>query len=243
MLQLNPTKLTLLLSLLASSTFAKDGDLSSDLVGCDEVSCPKEGADDRCTVGDNTFLGIGLSRIPDVPSSLDGFSLVKGVNVSAGLGGKDNDKALRPYKSFYYLGTPSDVDAKDLSGCVVIFNDAPDKKFDGPELEGGNRTDTRAASGTCSDVIDQKCIDKLTERATKVAGEAGSNTCSALVKEFKGLSLDECDGFAGKTNMLGSFTVKSLDDLDKVSNSTDCWPIEPKTDQLLELGNVTAMVR
>ena len=94
--------------------------------------------------------------------------------MSAALAGKDNDKATRPFKSFYYLGAPSDVETKDLSGCVVVFHDVPSKKFDGPELGGNpNGTDVRAASGTCSDVIDQTCIEKLTEKATKLAEEAG----------------------------------------------------------------------
>lgn len=242
MLQLNPSTLTLLLSLFASSTLAQDGDLSSNLVGCDEVSCPKKGADDRCTVGNNTFLGIGLSRIPKVPSPLEGFSLVKGVNVSAGLGGKDNDKEIRPFKSVYYLGTPSRVDAEDLSGCVVVFHDPPSKKFDGPQQEGGNRTDTRAASGTCSDVIEQKCIDSITERATKVANDANGNVCSTLERELNRLSFSECDSFSRGSGQLGNFTVKSLGDLNAVSNSTDCWPIQPKSDKLMEIGSNVAKV-
>lgn len=243
MIQLKPSTLTLALSLFVSSTLAKDGELSSSLVGCNEVSCPKKGPDDRCTVGDNTFLGIGLSRIPDVPSSLEGFSLVKGVNVSAAMAGKDNDKATRPFKSFYYLGTPSGVETKDFSGCVVVFQDAPSKKFDGPELEGNhNGTDVRAASGTCSDVIDKSCIEKLTEKATKLAEEADGNVCTTLEQELKKTSLDECDGFAGTGGKLGNFTVKSLGDLDAVKNSSGCWPIQPKSDQLVEIASVTALV-
>ncbi|KAF4760455.1 hypothetical protein N7455_002235 [Penicillium solitum] len=242
MIQLKPFTLALALSLFISSTLAEDGELSSSLVGCNEVSCPKKGANDRCTVGDNTFLGIGLSRIPDVPSSLEGFSLIKGVNVSAALAGKDNDKATRPFKSFYYLGAPSDVETKDLSGCVVVFHDVPSKKFDGPELGGNpNGTDVRAASGTCSDVIDQTCIEKLTEKATKLADEADGNVCTTLERELKKVSFDECNGFAGSGSNLGNFTVKSLDGLDMVKNSSGCWPIQPKSDQLVEIANSTAL--
>ncbi|OQE47265.1 hypothetical protein PENCOP_c001G06981 [Penicillium coprophilum] len=242
MIQLKSSTLALGLSLLVSSTLAKDGDLSSSLVGCKEVSCPLQGADDRCTVGDNTFLGIGLSRIPDVPSSLEGFSLVKGVNVSAGMAGKDNDKPTRPFKSIYYLGTPSDVETKDLSGCVVVFHGAPSKKFDGPKLEGKNNgTDTRAASGTCSDVIDKTCIEKLTEKATKLAEDASGNVCTTLERELKKVSLDECDGFAGAGGKLGNFTVESFEDLNTVKNSSNCWPIQPKSDQLMEIASVTAL--
>ncbi|KAJ5236672.1 hypothetical protein N7489_006763 [Penicillium chrysogenum] len=232
-MQLKPSTLALALSLFVSSTLA-DGELSSTLVGCDEVSCPKEGINDRCTVEDNTFLGIGLSRIRDVPSPLEGFSLVKGVNVSDGLAGNDNDKPTRSFKSLYYLGTPSDVETRDLSGCVVVFNDAPSKKFN----QNGN--DVRAASGSCSDVIDNTCIERLTEKATELADEADGNVCTSLERELKSASLDECNGFGNGGN-LGNFTVKSLGDLNAVKNSSDCWPIQPKSDQLMEIASVTAL--
>lgn len=163
--------------------------------------------------------------------------------MSAALAGKDNDKGTRPFKSFYYLGTPSDVETKDLSGCVVVFQDAPSKKFDGPELEGNhNGTDVRPASGTCSDVVDKTCIEKLTEKATKLAEEAGGNVCTTLERELKKVSFDECDGFAGTGSSLGNFTVQSLDGLNGVKNSSGCWPIQPKSDQLMEIANFTALV-
>ncbi|KAJ5616156.1 hypothetical protein N7537_001270 [Penicillium hordei] len=242
MIQLKPSTLVLALSLFVSSTLTENGELSSSLVGCNEVSCPKDGPNDRCIVGDNTFLGIGLSRIPDVPSSLEGFSLIKGVNVSVSLAGKDNDKATRPFKSFYYLGTPSDVEIKNLSGCVILFHDAPFKKFDGPDLEGiYNGNDVRAARGTCSDVIDKTCIEKLTEKAMELAEEANGNICTMLERELKTTSLHECNGFAGKGSNLGNFTVKSLDGLNGVKNSSGCWPIQPKSDQLAEIANFTTL--
>ena len=67
-----------LLALFLCSTLARD----SDLVGCKAVSCPTEGAEDTCTLAQDTFLGIGTAPIPDVPSSLEGLSLVKGVNLT-----------------------------------------------------------------------------------------------------------------------------------------------------------------
>jgi hypothetical protein len=232
MIQLKPSTLALGLSLFIPSALAKEAELSSSLVGCKEVSCPLEGSNDRCTVGNNTFLGIGLSRIPDVPSSLEGFSLVKGVNVSAGMAGKDNDKATRPFNSTYYLGMPSDVETKDLSGCVVVFHIAPSNTFSGK--------DTRAASGTCSDVIDKTCIEKLTEKATELAGADGD--CMTLERELKKTSFDDCDGFARNDGKFGNFTVQSLDGLNTVKNSSDCWPIQPKSDQLEEIASDTALV-
>ena len=119
MSQLKPSTLALL-PLFLSLIIAEN----ADLVGCNEVSCPRNGADDRCTVEDETFLGVGVSHIPDVPTALEGFSLVKGVNVSAGMAGKDNDKPTRAFTSVYYLGMPEEADTEGLSGCAVIFNNS-----------------------------------------------------------------------------------------------------------------------
>lgn len=230
-------------SLLLRSTVATD-DLSHSIVGCNDVSCPKVNDYDRCTINDHTFLGVGLTRIADVPSSLEGISLVKGVNVSAPLA-EDKDKPTRPFTSVYYLGTPSDVKTKDLSGCAVIFNDPPSNKFDRPKMEAGpkveghseNVTDTRAAYGTCPDVVDKKCIEALTKRANKVADDTDSNPCSALERELKKDDLDDCKNLGGAGNGFGNFTVTSFGDLKSVKNeSADCWPITPKSDGLAEIA-------
>ncbi|KAI9041354.1 uncharacterized protein KD926_006930 [Aspergillus affinis] len=242
MVQLTATTSLVLLSLLLPSALAAD-DLSQSIVGCNDLSCPKEGADDRCTVDDHTFLGVGLARIIDAPSSLEGISLVKGVNVSAGGAGSDNDKPTRPFTSVYYLGTPSDVKTSNLSGCAVIFNDPPSSKFDGADLEGNtrNKTDTRAAYGTCPDVVDQRCINALTKRASEVADDADSNPCSALERELKKDDLDDCKNLGGAGNGLGNFTVTSFGDLKSVSNSSaECWPITPKSDGLAEIAVETS---
>lgn len=239
MSKLKPSTLALLLPLFLSPILAEN----ADLVGCNEVSCPQDGADDRCTVEDDTFLGVGVSHIPDVPSTLEGFSLVKGVNVSAGMAGKDNDKPTRPFTSVYYLGVPEEADTEDLSGCAVIFNNPPEKKFKGPELEGSeNGTDTRAATGTCSDVIEQRCIDTIAQRARNITDDSNGNTCDALERGLKENSFDGCSGFGGQGNSLGNFTVRPLEDLNTVRNSSDCWPIQQKSDRLMKIADVTSHV-
>ncbi|KAE8387862.1 hypothetical protein BDV23DRAFT_185867 [Aspergillus alliaceus] len=237
MVYLKPTAVALFLAL-ATSTLADDK-LPNDLVGCNEVSCTKHNAHDRCIVGDHSFLGIGLARIPDIPSSLEGLSLIKGVNVTTGLNGKDNVRETRPFRSVYYLGAPSKLKTKDLAGCAVIFNDTPSKRFDGPEVHGQdpsgedrNSTDTRAAHGTCPDVIEQKCIDKLTERASNGVYNGKDDACAALERELKK---------RGNGRGLGNFTVTSFGNLTAVSNSSSpCWPILPKSDNLAEITVQTA---
>ncbi|EFR05184.1 hypothetical protein MGYG_08198 [Nannizzia gypsea CBS 118893] len=215
----------------------------SDLVGCNAVSCPTVDGSDRCTVGDITHIGVGISQIQNAPFALEGFSLVKGVNVS----NKANDDPGLPFKSLYYLSTPETTDLASLHGCAILFNDPPFKKFKYPMREGKisgtsvivNMTDSRAAAGMCSEVIEQSCIDKILQKASDVAGEGNSNTCEKLEREMK-KNFDECTSFGGQGSSLGNFTVKSLDALITVKNSSDCWPTKKKSDRLLEIGKVTS---
>ncbi|KAF9895201.1 hypothetical protein FE257_000103 [Aspergillus nanangensis] len=222
------------LLLILQPVIAEDSDLSADLVGCSEVSCPKENAYDRCTVDNNTYLGIGLARIPDIPSSLEGLSLVRGVNVSdnSNLG---NETTPRAFQSVYYLGAPSEMVIDELSGCAVLFNDPPAKKFSGSH--------ERGASGSCSDVIEEDCIDALTRRGRQIADrQSGANhTCEAFKRDLDENPVEECSGYRGKDLGLGNFTVASLDNLTAADNSSSCWPITPKSDRLFEIGEYTAL--
>ncbi|KAE8381160.1 hypothetical protein BDV26DRAFT_301959 [Aspergillus bertholletiae] len=243
MVRITPASLAFLLSLLPAYGLSEDIKPSESLVGCNEVSCPKENTYDRCTVDDKTFLGIGLARIPNVPSALDGLSLIKGVNVS------QRDRGARQFNSAYYLGTPPEIDVKDLSGCVVIFNDPPEKQFDGPVKTGKDKnvTDVQAARGTCPDVVEQKCIDTLTARARSlINATSNGSVCAALERELKQNTFEGCGDLGGKGKGLGNFTVTSFGDISTVKNSTDCWPIKPKSDDLalvtenIAMGNSTA---
>lgn len=239
-----------LFSLLLSSALAQD----SDLVGCKAVSCPIEGTEDRCTVAEDIFLGIGAAPIPDVPSSLEGLSLVKGVNLT--VGGGEASENTREFKSVYYLGTPSNLEVNDLAGCAVFFNDPPAKTFRYPtELAGPrddneeaqNVTDTAAASGTCSEVINQACIDRLTERARSIINDADDNGCALLEDELNSSSFDECsDSWLGSST-LGNLTITPLENLQVISgsqnSSSDCWPVVSKADNLSEIAENTSYVR
>ncbi|KAJ5514123.1 hypothetical protein N7463_003675 [Penicillium fimorum] len=148
--------------------------------------------------------------MPDAPSSLEVFSLVKGVNVSTSVDG--SNKVIRPFKSVYYLGTPPDIEAKDLSSCVVVFHDSTSEQFNGSTVEGSNTGDEPV---------------QLTEKATKSVKVAGGNS-TTLEQELKKFSLDECDRFADAGGKLGNFSVKTPDGLVAVKNPTNCWPVQPK---------------
>ncbi|KAL4803346.1 hypothetical protein BDV18DRAFT_162911 [Aspergillus unguis] len=232
--------------LLAPILSALAQDLSTDIVGCTEVDCPNNG-DDICNLADESFAGIGLARIADVPDSLDGISLVKGVHVE-GSGDTDGDtdngaEKSRPFRSVYYLGTPSGLDVNDLSGCAVVFNDPPTGHFDQPRINDTVDVDPRAAYGTCPDVIKQSCIDKLTEQASNV--RLNGSSCSALESNLKNNTPDECSDLTGRGDGLGSFDVVSLGNLSTISgsanSSSECWPVLPKSDNLAQLSVDTTM--
>lgn len=231
---------------LFSLALANDTDLPSSIVGCKEVSCPYS-TSDTCTLANKTFNGIGLARIPDVPSSLNGLSLVKGVgipdpeDVPFNLSAKSDSRpyGARAYDSVYYLGAPPELDFSDLSGCAVTFNNAS-AEFDGK--------DAKKAKGTCPDILDQKCIDSITKRARDIVSNAKGDSCSALSRELKNHSFDECRGLtAGNRDRLGNFTVSFLNNLSPIfgssNSSSDCWPIIPKSDNLAKISENLVLVR
>ncbi|KAB8208074.1 hypothetical protein BDV34DRAFT_222896 [Aspergillus parasiticus] len=144
----------------------------------------------------------------------------------------------------YYLGTPSELDVNDLRGCVVTFNDPPEKQLNDPIQTGKDRnvTDLQSARGTYPDVIEQKCIDALTERARSVTnGTSNGGVCAALERELKMNTFEGCGDFGAKGKKLGNFTVNSLGDLSTVKKSTDCWPVKPKSDDLARITEITTM--
>ncbi|KAM0814413.1 hypothetical protein AB5N19_00203 [Seiridium cardinale] len=214
-------------------------DLPSTIVGCAEVSCPKtNGSDDTCTVSDETFAGIGLARIPGLPDSLGGLSLVKGVNISVSGPGPDSNGEDRQYKSVYYLGTPAALGLVTLEGCAVIFHSTVNgTKFQGEDMS--------TEQGSCPDIITQSCIDALTQQAVRSWNSAaGTNRCDSIDNTLQANILDECDDMTGTGRGLGDFSVEALSGLSSITadqnSSSNCWPITPKTDTLTKITEDTA---
>lgn len=216
-------------------------DLSSTLVGCEDVACPQtDGHDYTCTVADDRFVGIGLARIPSVPDAYSGVSLVKGVNVSIAGPDQSTDDQDREYKSVYYFASPSGLDLTTLGGCAVVFHST----VGGPQFNG---TNTAEDQGTCSDVISQSCIDALTDRARGFGSNDTSNACDSLRDDLKNNTIDACANLSGDGKGLGNFTVSPLSNLSPITSaqngSSDCWPVSPKSDSLTKITEDTAKVR
>ncbi|RSL52448.1 hypothetical protein CEP54_010900 [Fusarium duplospermum] len=194
-------------------------DLDHTIVGCEAVSCPMDNFDPHCTVADITFENIGLTRIPNVPESLDYFSIVKGVNIS-GRGADD-------FTSVYYLGTPKDVSLDEVHGCAVIFHDPPQDTFD------------EFGSHDCAEVMGQRCVDAIQDRASKVAGSKSKDLCKAIQSDLEENDIDACGNLTGGGKGIGKISVKDLSKLENIkgsrNSSSDCWPILPKSANLAEM--------
>ncbi|EEU48230.1 uncharacterized protein NECHADRAFT_75598 [Fusarium vanettenii 77-13-4] len=194
-------------------------DLDQTIVGCEAVSCPMDNFDPHCTLTNITFENIGLTRIPDVPESLDYLSIVKGVNIS-GRGADD-------FTSVYYLGTPEDVSLNEVQGCAVIFHDPPQDTFD------------EFGSHDCAEVMGQRCVDAIQQLATNIAEGKSKDLCKALQEDLQKADIDPCDNLTGGGKGIGKISVKDLSKLENIdgsrNSSSDCWPILPKSANLAEM--------
>ncbi|KAF7540632.1 hypothetical protein G7054_g1252 [Neopestalotiopsis clavispora] len=237
------TKSSALLLLAASQQWALAlaQDLSSTIVGCNDVACPQKNGYDECTVTDDVFVGVGLTRIPGLPDSFEGLSIVKGVNVSAAGPTAESNGTDRQYRSVYYLGAPEGQDLDGLEGCAIFFPHDGGRQFDGSKRSSNQ--------GTCQDIYEPTCIDDLTQEALALwenSTATGDDRCTSVRDALAEADLPSCVDFTGDGQGLGSdFTVQSLSGLSPITgdqnSSSDCWPITPKTDNLFEISEDTAL--
>ncbi|KAF7556977.1 hypothetical protein G7Z17_g1049 [Cylindrodendrum hubeiense] len=214
-----PKTRILFLFLSSLALLANAEDLDETIVGCEAVGCPMDDSEPHCTLTNYTYEDIGLARIPDVPDSLENFSILKGLYTSGA--GADL------FTSIFYLGTPQDVSLDGVSGCAVLFLDPPQDTFE----QGG--------AHTCSEVISQDCIDAIQDRAAKIAEGDSDDLCKAIQEDLEDNDIDECKDFTGAGKGVGRVFSRSLSTLGNIEgtrNSTsDCWPILPKSANLAEL--------
>jgi hypothetical protein len=208
---------------------------------CTDVSCSVDGPDDTCTLAKDTFPGIGVVDVKNIPPILPQVSVIKGVTVTDPVFEYDGlNEYVTPtgyaisngYKSVYYLGTPASVDVPSLSRCVVLFHGAHEglRLFDGHLEE---------SHGVCEDIIDDRCASDLKDLADSASKE--SQPCSALRRMLTGAHFDTCGNFAGVGRGLGRYTVTDLADLEPITvqqnKKSNCWPIVLKTSNLFHVAS------
>ena len=231
------------LTIFAMAAAVKDvlaWDLKDPILSCADVSCPYDGVNPTCTVVNDTFIGVGIVPIPDLPDVLSGTSLIKAVGLSQSDDDTQNVVEVRAsdtigpnttFRSAYYLGTPASLDPSKLSGCLVVFHD----NRDGLHFNSlGDVPNIEMDTGFCADVISQDCTNELQNMAMEAMEHTES--CRALDQMLQNTPTKSCDDFAGLYRGLGSYTVvdaSNLSPITKEDNSTsDCWPVFPKEAQL-----------
>lgn len=194
-------------------------ELKDDIVGCNEIDCHLGNfSHPFCEVTNITFNEIGLTRIPDVPDAISGFSITKGVNIAP--------PTSNNFTSIYYLGTPEDISLDEVHGCAVLFHDPPEEDFN-------------AENQTCSQVISQDCINALQDRAARVVDEESDNVCEALKQDLEDSDIEECQDMSGAGRGIGNISVTNLSEIENIDgerNSTSrCWPMLPVSGNLAEV--------
>lgn len=162
-------------------------DLKDTIVGCADVQCPDKSDNPTpdCRVLDETFVSIGLARIPVEANSLKGISWVQGN------GAIENENANRTYIKNFYLGTPPDFSFNNTGACALFFgNVSSNVDFKGQDI------DTR--QGTCAQAMSESCVSKLISRAEGLDydGLSTEEACEKLEKEFRDNLDSECDSFS-----------------------------------------------
>lgn len=174
--------------LLLSTLWASAGVLaqkSSDvaIIGCKEVDCPSaDGATStNCTLAGSAYSGIGVSN---------NGSSVFGTWVQASGGGQNGSSTLS--NSFYY-GTSSQASSPGDQICAVFFHGSKKNL----EFDGKNQEETQ---GTCSDAMDNKCIEALLSSAENLKLNDDDDACKALQDLYDEDVDSACRGVSGGDN-------------------------------------------
>ncbi|KAI1122809.1 hypothetical protein F5Y10DRAFT_253289 [Nemania abortiva] len=235
-------KLTLASLTLASLACVRSQDLNSTIVGCVEVGCPASTADtanDNCTVVDDSFTYVGLTRVPTTQESLQGLSWTKGFDII------DSPQNNRSFQSSFFLGTPPDLNLNNTGACSVFLHGVS------TSLSFGNDgTNNETSQGTCADAMGSACVNALLDRArtlfqgSETNSTSNADLCSALQDNLDKNMDDACQRVSqGSWTNLSSTALTGNGSPQPISaeeNSTStCWPVLPKQYQLTHVTDHT----
>ncbi|KAJ8109147.1 hypothetical protein ONZ43_g6216 [Nemania bipapillata] len=228
------------LSILASATVVCSQDLNSTIVGCIEVGCPPSSADtanDNCTVADDSFTYIGLTRLPTTQDSLKSVSWTKGFDII------DSPNNNRSFQSSFYLGTPPDLNLSNTGACSVFFHGVSTSL-----VFGGTGLNNETSQGTCADAMGSACVNALVDHAKNFfKGSETSNTsaadlCSALQDDLHKNMDSACQMVSqgvwtnlSSTALTGNNSPQPISG--KENTTSTCWPVLPKQNQLTHVAD------
>ncbi|KAI1378583.1 hypothetical protein F4677DRAFT_411307 [Hypoxylon crocopeplum] len=222
------------ISALAAAAAVQAQDLNQTIVGCVEVDCPAaaDNVNDNCTVADTgSFPFIGLTRVPTSNTALAGLSWVKGFSIIDSSEGRN-------FHSSYYLGTPPALSLNSSTGgCAVFLHGA-----EGELHFGGQNDTTDTAQGTCASAMGNSCVDALVSRARSLVEgytrdsnrPSISDACAQLQSDLEDSMDDACLPISrgSWSNFTGVALTGDGAPLAHSQDSSPCWPITPKEDEL-----------
>ncbi|KAI1657773.1 hypothetical protein F4813DRAFT_359511 [Daldinia decipiens] len=223
-------------ALAAAAAQVQAQDLNKTIVGCADVECPASSTssvNDKCTVADtDSFIYVGLTRVPTDNDALSGLSWSKGFKV----GSYNNN---RDYESTFYLGTPPDLQLNNSTGACAVFLHGASKNLAFP----GDNDET--AQGTCTDAMGSSCVDALVSRATTLVNGYNSGSerlsvseaCSRLQKDLEDSKDEACarisqGSWSNFTSAALTGTNASQPIGQQQNSSSNCWPVIPKQNDL-----------
>ncbi|KAI0490981.1 hypothetical protein F4859DRAFT_30051 [Xylaria cf. heliscus] len=229
-----------------SVSYVRAQEFKQTIVGCAELECPPSSADtanDNCTVADNSFPYVGLTRIPTQKPDLKGkVSWTKGFNIA------DTPDNGRTFHSAFYFGTSPDLDLETTGACAVLLHGVE------TALSFGTDVPKETAQGTCFDAMGSDCVNALLDRARKVldtflflnnthSGDFLNNSrfgrvaCATLQDDLSKNMDDACLPISkGSWTNLNSTVLSRKGAAQPISgdknSSSTCWPVLPKENQL-----------
>lgn len=233
-------------------------DLKDTIVGCADVRCPdkSDSPTPNCTVVDDNFLSIGLSRVPVDTDSLEGISWVQGNSLV------EREKDAPLFINNFYFGTPPDFSFNGTGACALFFrNVSGSVEFQGEDVD--------ISQGTCAQAMSEGCVSALISRAEGLdyEGLSTEEACEKLQEEFRDNMDPVCERFSRMGTWRDLTAIRTfpsilcsrparnvanwrdlaLSDVKAITaqeNSTsNCWPIEPKSYDLALVQSWQSEVR
>ncbi|KAI0456196.1 hypothetical protein F5B21DRAFT_513529 [Xylaria acuta] len=172
--------------ILASLACVQSQDLKNTIVGCIEMECPAgtSNSNDNYTVAGNSFIYVGLTRVPNTQESLEGLSWIKGFSIISSPGN-------RMLLSSFFPSSSPDLNLDKTGACAVFLHDISTSL----SLSEGK---SDFSEGTCSDAMGADCVNALLDW-TKTVVERSKNSsvsnvdlCFALQDDLRENIHDAC---------------------------------------------------
>jgi hypothetical protein len=162
---------------------------ATQLLGCEDIGCPFDGAKAQCELGGTTATVLGISTLDSSGSQ----PLTWTVAISP----RENiELPVQTWNKDFYLGQPPSFQLQSdagATGCAIIFEGVSSSlQFTIP----GVSTDRFASSGTCEDALGSHCVSAwITQAESELhrATQSGQSlNCAVFAETLQRSPPQEC---------------------------------------------------